>query len=489
MTEPTSTADAKTGTSARRSVAHELASILGTRAFQQAALFVAAVVIAGAVMIWYVLDAASRLVSEQIVETISVEIDALSAAAFSPAAALLPAEIDKRAGASPHHVYLLVGADDQRIAGNLPRWPSSIARPRSGNEGRSTSGLLSYLPAGETLPRRVVGMAQALGDGRALLVGRDVDHSRALVERARAIYLVGFGTLALLGLGAGFVMSRRALRRVEEIAATSDGIVTGDLSRRVRITSSGDELDRIAANLNAMLDRLENLLAAMREVSDNVAHDLKTPLTRLRARAETAQRATDPEQVRAGMSRVIEDADEIIKTFNALLLVARLEAGAVDASMEVFDLTGLVVDLAELYEPVADEAGFVFTLNAAPSVEIRANRQLVGQAIANMLDNAIKYAKPETGEARIALSIFSGGGTISIAVADNGPGIPPGDRDRVLKRFVRLERSRTKPGTGLGLSLLAAVARLHHGRVRLEDNSPGLKVVLELPAHQRQGNT
>ena len=262
----------------------------------------------------------------------------------------------------------------------------------------------------------------------------------------------------------------------------------GDLSRRIASRGTGDELDELSRNLNAMLDRIEQLMASLREVSDNIAHDLKTPLNRLRNRAEAALRESrSASEYRAGLERTIEEADEIIKTFNALLLIARLEAGAVDESKEVFDLTAFIRDLVELYEPHAEESQRRLTFHANGPIPVRANRQLIGQAVANLLDNAIKYGGPSredangvsAGDIEVALRKTDTG--VEVVVADHGPGIPALDRERALKRFVRLEASRTRPGTGLGLSLVAAVARLHEGQVRLEDNHPGLRVVLSWP--------
>jgi signal transduction histidine kinase len=264
--------------------------------------------------------------------------------------------------------------------------------------------------------------------------------------------------------------------------------MAGDLSRRIPLDGSGDELDRLSENLNAMLGRIEELMVALREVVDNIAHDLKTPLNRLRNRAEAALRNPDsPDSYRDGLTKTIEEADDLIKTFNSLLLIARLEAGSAAESMTPLDPASIIADVAELYEPVAEEAGLRLESHAEKGLSLVANRELIGQAVANLVDNAIKYAgdgtkhAPNPNRDTIAVSAARVGDTIEITVADHGPGVAPQDRDRALQRFVRLEKSRSKPGSGLGLSLVAAVARLHGGAIRLEDNAPGLKVVLALP--------
>ena len=234
-----------------------------------------------------------------------------------------------------------------------------------------------------------------------------------------------------------------------------------------------------------MLDRIEQLMAGLREVSENIAHDLKTPLNRLRNRVEAALRYPSGESIyRDALGRTIEDADDLIKTFNALLLIARLEASALDKSVEIVACGALVRDVAELYTPLAEEHGLALTIAAGQGPTITANRQLIGQAVANLLDNAIKYAPAGNGTAGntvISVAVAAHEQDLEIVVADHGPGIAAENRERALKRFVRLDESRTQPGTGLGLSLVAAVARLHGGHVILEDNQPGLRVRLLLP--------
>jgi signal transduction histidine kinase len=283
------------------------------------------------------------------------------------------------------------------------------------------------------------------------------------------------------------------LARIEAVTETSRKIMAGDLSRRIVLSGSGDELDRLAESLNAMLARIEELLLALREVSDNIAHDLKTPLNRLRNRAEAALRSADgPGAYRDGLAKTIEEADELIKTFNSLLLIARLEGGAIAESMAPLDPAVIIGDIAELYEPAAEEAGLTLAVTAQTGLSLVANRELVSQAVANLVDNAIKYstgpapaaagAAPAASRGAIAISLTQVGNSIEIAVGDRGPGVAPQDRERALQRFVRLEKARSLPGAGLGLSLVAAVARMHGGAVRLEDNAPGLRVVLSLPA-------
>jgi signal transduction histidine kinase len=258
------------------------------------------------------------------------------------------------------------------------------------------------------------------------------------------------------------------------------------------VAGTGDEFDRLGSSLNAMLERIEGLMRGLKEVSDNIAHDLKTPLTRLRNRAEEALRTAKTEDDwRGALEDTIAEADGLIETFNALLMIARSEAGRVDGEMTELDAAEVVQTVGELYDPVAEEKGAALVVDAPAPMPVCGNRELIGQALANLVDNALKYGVPEGADAAspppITLAARAVPGGVELSVADRGPGIPAEDRERAIERFVRLESSRSRPGSGLGLSLASAVARLHGGTLALADNEPGLKVVITLPRGARDG--
>jgi signal transduction histidine kinase len=261
--------------------------------------------------------------------------------------------------------------------------------------------------------------------------------------------------------------------------------MAGDFSQRIALRGSRDEFDELAANLNAMLDQIERLLAGMRQVTDNIAHDLRTPLNRLRSRIEVALlREPGRAESRALLEETLADAEAMIGTFNALLEIARAEAGSERGALEEVGLEALGHDLDELYRPLAEDKGLAFEFRCAPGLRIRANRHLLAQALSNLLDNAVKYT-PKGG--RVGLAIERGPSGPMVTVADNGPGIPHADRERVLQRFVRLDATRSTPGNGLGLSLVDAVAKLHRAELTLADNRPGLRVSLAFRVLPDQG--
>jgi signal transduction histidine kinase len=330
----------------------------------------------------------------------------------------------------------------------------------------------------------VAGIAVPVPSGGRLLVVRDIEDQVAFARNLRRTAFGGVAGLTGLALALGWLANRRFARRISAMTATSRSIMAGDLARRIPRDHSEDDLDLLASDLNAMLARIEELMQSLREVSDNIAHDLKTPLTRLRNHAEASLRDENALLHRSGLERTIEEADGLIQTFNALLLIARLEAGAVDQTRLPCDVAALVADVAELYQPVADEAGLSIALSAPKPAMLAVNRQLIGQAVANLIDNAIKYSAgtPSATHGPILVDVVSlPDGGVRVSVGDRGPGISSEDRARALKRFVRLEQSRSRPGTGLGLSLVTAVARLHRGTVRLDDHAPGLLITMTLP--------
>ncbi len=418
-----------------------------------------------------------NLVNSETRTAISAEAASLIAQYGSGGLRRLGLALAERARAPAGSIYLLTDALGEPLVGNISQLPPNLT-PKSGfAETR-------YPTLDGVSKRRALARVYALPNGFRLLIGHDLgDRARiaAVMVRTLALSLVLFAGLAALG---ALFVARRVLRRIDAMNVSAGTLMAGDLAERLPVNGSGDELDRLAVGLNQMLARIGELMAGLSEVSDNIAHDLRTPLTRLRNHAEEALRLGDAEAMRAALLRTIEESDGLIKVFDALLMIARAEAGADRASLSRVDVSEVVASVAELYEPLAEEKGFVFHVDCEPGLAIEGRRELIGQTLANLLDNALKYGaqvNPDCAR-EIAVGARREGSNIVIEVADRGPGVAPEDRERVFDRFVRLESARSRPGSGLGLSLVAAAARLHGGTVRLEDNAPGLKVRLSLPA-------
>ncbi|MGD1038495.1 MAG: HAMP domain-containing sensor histidine kinase [Roseiarcus sp.] len=431
------------------------------------------------VVAWQVI----KLVDDETRQTIEAEANGLSEQYETGGVRRLGAIIEARSRRPGSSLYLLTDSAGEPLAGNVAQLPEGVL---------DRAGVVDtpYQTIDESSPgRRALARIFVLPGGFHLLVGRDLgDRARigAVMIRAMAVSLVFFAALAALG---ALFVARRVLRRIDAMNLSARAIMAGDMTRRLPVSGSDDELDRLALGLNEMLARISDLMAGMREVSDNIAHDLRTPLTRLRNHAEEALRSdADPAVTRAALERTIEESDGLIKIFNALLLIARAEAGAETAGMSAFDLGETVASVAELYAPLADEYGVALKVDAARGLTIVGNRELIGQAVANLIDNAVKYGAGEAkgpraaNRSEVAVIARRDGEAVTIEVADHGPGIPAADRARAVHRFVRLEGARSRPGSGLGLSLAAAVMRMHGGAVRLEDNAPGLKVAVTLPA-------
>ena len=454
--------------------------IVGTHAFRLAALYflVFAASVLGVLLFVYLTSAG--FVERQTEATLDAEITGLAEQyAQRGLSGLIQIVAARSAGdRGDSMIYLVTDPDGKPLVGNIAAWPAGVP---------THSAWLSFALERTINGRHEVHPARGrlfvIPGGYRLLVGRDISDAAAFRSEVRTT-LLWAGLIALgIGLIGGTVMSRNLLRRVEQVNRTSERVMAGNLSDRVPLHGTKDEFDQLAANLNRMLDQIERLMTAMREVTDDVAHDLRTPLSRLRTRLEHALAIPSGADPSGGASQAeairaaIDEADRLLATFNALLRIAELESGAHLDQATPIDLSEVARSAAELYEPVADEKGFALSVVTEPGVRMSGDWHLLSQALANLLDNTLKYA----GGGLIELRAFHENGQAILEVADHGPGIPEADRQSVLDRFVRLEPSRTTPGNGLGLSLVRAIARRHDGSVMLEDNKPGLRVRLQFP--------
>lgn len=463
----------------KRLVETSVGKLFRTTAFKLSLIYLLIFSGLSVLILVYVAWQATRLVEQQTAATVNAEITGLAEQYRQGGIRRLAEVIDERTrepGAAS--LYLLTDFTGAPIAGNIGALPARLLADPGTREieySRSDGGRVGE----HTALVEVI----ALAGNYRLLVGRDLGER----ERLRRVMLTAMGWSLILIIGAGFVggvfIARRVLVRIDAMSATSRTIMAGDLSGRLPVTGSGDEFDRLALSTNDMLERISELMAGMKEVSDNIAHDLKTPLTRLRNRAEEAlRRSGDAEQMRDALEAVIAESDALISTFNALLIIARAESGAARDLMQPVDLGELVRGVAELYEPLAEEQGVTMQVSAPAGVSAIASRELLGQAVANLLDNALKYGAPVQGTPPLlTVALESDAAENRLVVADHGAGIAAEDRARAQERFVRLEASRSRSGSGLGLALAAAVAHLHGGTLRLEDNAPGLRAVIALP--------
>ena len=363
-------------------------------------------------------------------------------------------------------VYLLASPTFKPLAGNIDSWPDV----ETGSDGWLTFAFKDTRAGGRVFQARA--RPFLLTGGLHLLVGRDTRELKATQQLIIRALVWGMALTLALAMVGSLIMSRSMLRRIERINQASREIMAGDLQRRVETMGTDDEFDQLAISLNAMLDEIERLMDGIRHVTDNIAHDLRTPLTRLRTRLERLH--ADLDQGDPNITFVehsIADADQLLATFGALLRIARIEAGGVKANFEKVDLAALLQDAAELYDAVAEEKQLELDIRLDAKPQVSGDRDLLFQAIINLLDNAIKYS-PRTG--RIVLQLTERNNNPVLEVADNGPGIPETERDKVLQRFYRMDRSRSEGGSGLGLSLVAAVAQMHNALLKFEDNHPGL---------------
>ncbi|KAF0227847.1 MAG: hypothetical protein FD175_2553 [Beijerinckiaceae bacterium] len=465
---------------AERSLAAAAGRVFRTTAFKLSAVYLLIFIVFAVFVLGYLAWNTRRLLDAQITETITSEISSLADQYNQGGVRRLITVMERRGRQSGSFIYLLVDPKGDSVTGNaILRVPALDQRP-GWIEAR-----FNWPDEPEDIRHEAKLRVFLLPSGLRLFVGRDLEERARLgevIRRARGWSL--FMVLLLGGFGAWFV-TKRVLGRVDAIAASSARIMEGHLTERLPVSNTNDEFDRLALHLNQMLDRMGELMAGLRALSDNVAHDLRTPLTRLRSGAEESlRRATTLEEGREGLERAIEESDHLIRIFDALLMIARAETGNLATSLQDITLDEALSSIAELYEPLAEEAGMPLKLAVEPGLSVQANRELLGRALSNLIDNALKYGHPAPeSEARpeIVLAATRVGATIELSVSDRGPGVPEADRERVIERFVRLDQSRAKPGFGLGLSLVAAIAKQHGGQIRLEDNAPGLRVVLVMP--------
>jgi signal transduction histidine kinase len=459
-----------------------LGKLFRTTTFKLTLVYLAVFALFAAFLLGYFALNTRRLITEQINDTVNAEITGLSEQYRIGGIRRLVEVIDARARRPGSSLYLVTTFNGDALAGNV----SSLAPGILDTPGWNETTYRRLEESDNSEHQALVRVFQLPG-GFRLLVGRDLDERERLYHIVVSAGRWSIAIVVVLGILGGLFITRRVLRRVDAMTETTRTIMAGELGGRLPVAGTGDELDRLAENLNEMLERIEALMAGLKEVSDNIAHDLKTPLTRLHNRAEEALRLAKGEtEYRAALEQTIEESEDLIRTFDALLMIARAESGHARDNMAEFDAAEIARDIGELYEPVAEEKGIALKIEAEAPAPVRGNRELVSQALANLVDNAIKYAGPDghavNGEsAQVVVRALNDGDHILLTVDDKGPGIPAADRSRVVERFVRLEQSRSRPGSGLGLSLAAAVARLHGGELKFEDNEPGLKSVIALP--------
>ena len=463
-----------------------LGKLFRTTAFKLTLVYLTVFALFAVFLLAYFAWNTRRLFNEQITQTVDAEIGGLSEQYNLGGIRRLVIIVDTRARRPGSSLYLVTTNAGEGLAGNVGSLPPGLLEKAGWSETEYRRQDESEGPAHSALVRVI-----QLPGGFRLLVGRDLDERERLYDVVISAGKWSAAIVVVLGLAGGFFVARRVLRRVDAMTETTRSIMEGDLGERLPITGSNDELDRLAVNLNAMLERIEALMRGLKEVSDNIAHDLKTPLTRLQNRAEQALRTAKTEsEYRSALEATIEESEGLIRTFNALLMIARAESGQARDNMSEFDASEVARGVGELYEPLAEEKGLSLEVEAPSPVPVHGSRELVSQALANLVDNAIKYAASAERADKshvITVKAASEGDRVLLSVIDQGPGIPESMRERVVERFVRLDQSRTVPGSGLGLSLVAAVARLHGGELKFEDNAPGLAATIALPRGGPQG--
>ena len=484
-------------------MALSMPAIMKTTAARLSALYLLLFAICAVLLVFYMTSLSARMLTGQTQETINDEVLGLARVYQRGGLPLLVRVVEQRSRQPGANLYLIADANGQILTGNVQSlepgvleaegWttePFSYRRFGEGELERQRNPIAapnepsqSEVQVEGEKGHNAIALVLRLPNQMIMLVGRDLgepERFRAVIRRA---LMLALGMMALGGILIWFFVGRAALKRIDSVSQASRRIMGGDLSGRLPVTGAGDEFDRLSENLNSMLARIATLNEGLKQVSDNIAHDLKTPLTRLRNRAEaTLSGKHSPADYRQALEATIAESDQLIKTFNAILMISRLEAGYSSESTSRVDLAASVRDVVELYEPVAEEAGVTLETSVQDGFAVEGNRELIGQALSNIVDNAIKYSTDSTAKPTVRVALDRVGSEIRLSVTDNGQGIPDdADRARATERFVRLEKSRSQPGSGLGLSLAKAIMTFHNGRLDLLAGNPGLSVVMSFP--------
>lgn len=463
-----------------------LPRLFRTTPFRLTLLFLALFAAAASAFLAYIYLATAGEATRRTDQNITREMRSLVAAYDRAGVDAVNQSLIERAASERPFLYLLMKHDGTRISGSIAESPIEDAGP--GPSTRASFSVTDYDSQGRLVKHPARGIQERLSGGEILFVGADISEDQAYVVKiVRALW--GAGALVIvLGLAGGLLVSRNVSRSMGALNDVVAAVRNGDFDARATVRGARDEFDELSEGINEMLDRLQRSMSGHRHAGDAIAHDLRSPLTRLRARLETAYLDVEAGKgdAQEALAQALDDTDGVLKTFGAVLAIARLQAAGQAPDQTLFDPAELAADLAELYEPTCEDKGLEFGAELAKNLQVRGNREFLAQALANLLDNAVKYT-PAGGAIMLRVRRRSSG-EIEFSITDTGPGVPDEDRARVVERFVRLENSRSEPGSGLGLSLVAAVAEAHGGRLELSEGpgkvgemGPGLRVALILP--------
>jgi signal transduction histidine kinase len=439
-------------------------------AFVSSAAFAFAILLLGIVLFWTMhLD-----FTRQLDATLRDEAATLAAEYRSDGSGEIAEAIAQREASHSRDrlLYAMFDRNGRRVAGSL-----RTAAPPLGLHD------IIFFEPGEG-PDTARALAIDLGDGNKLLVAADRERIEEIDRTIISVFAAAFLLVLLLGGAGALLLGGYLRRRLVAISSTAEAIVAGDMACRMPVSPRGDEFDRLSRSLNSMLERIASLIENVRQISTDVAHDLRTPLARLRNRLEaglaSARTGTDTALLEDALRRV----DEVLALFAAILRIAEIEGGQIRQTFTPVDLSLLAFELADSYAPAVAEGGRTLTANVQPGIVVLGDRELLAQALVNLVENAQSHTPPGT---KIEICVEGRGQSVTLAVADGGPGVPDAERHRIAERFFRLEGSRSAPGHGLGLNLVAAIAALHGGTLRFRDNRPGLRAVLHLTAHSDKG--